>query len=68
MSNYLLPKARNMVTGQSVAQQDLTGYRFQPHQRDVCQMMANRLAEQMTERTGVLWKGYCEAYTATAQN
>ena len=63
MEQYLLPKARNTITGQTVKQQDLTGSRFQMHQRDLCQMQANRLSEQMTAKTRQLWTGFVEQYT-----
>ena len=63
MTKYLLPKARNLETKQTVAQQDLSGYRFQLHQRAACQLMADRLASQLSTRTGAAWIGYCETYT-----
>lgn len=63
MEQYLLPKARNTVTGQTVKQQDLSGGRFQLHQRDLCQTQADRLAEQMTAKTRQLWTGFVEPYT-----
>jgi len=62
---FLLSKARNTVTGQSVKNQDLTGARFTLLQRNMCQEVADQLAARMTARTGVLWVGYCEAYTPT---
>jgi hypothetical protein len=64
---YLLSKARNTVTGQTVKNQDLTGARFTPAQRAVCQEVADQLARDMTARTGDVWVGYCEAYTPTAR-
>ena len=63
MNNYLLAKARNTVTGQTVKQQDLTGYRYQLDQRKQCQLTADLLAESMTKKTGDIWVGFCEAYT-----
>lgn len=62
---YLLSKARNTVTGQSVKNQDLTGARFTMAQRTMCQEVADQLAARMTARTGEPWVGYCEAYTPT---
>jgi len=60
---YILAKARNTRTRQTVKDQDLTGSRFQLHQQNECQLTADRLAARMTERTGDLWVGYCEKYT-----
>lgn len=62
MANYIVPKARNLTTGQTVKQQDLAGRRFQPHERQECQLIADSLAEQMTFRTGDQWQGYCQPY------
>lgn len=62
---YLLSKARNTVTGQSVKNQDLTGARFTLTQRHMCQEVADQLAARMTARTGETWVGYCESYTPT---
>jgi hypothetical protein len=65
MEQYLLSKARNTVTGQTVKNQDLTGARFTLAQRSMCQEVADQLAARMTARTGDLWVGICEAYTPT---
>jgi hypothetical protein len=62
---YLLSKARNTVTGQTVKNQDLTGARFAMSQRSMCQEVADQLAARMTARTGDTWVGFCEAYTPT---
>lgn len=61
--NFLLPKARNLVTGQTVKSQDLTGNRFTLQQRHLAEDMARQLAEKMTRRTGDSWVGFVEAYT-----
>ena len=63
MEQFLLPKARNTITGQTVKQQDLSGGRFSLHQRDLCQMQADRLAEQMSAKTRQPWAGFVEQYT-----
>jgi hypothetical protein len=65
MHNYLLPMARNVLTGQTVKAQDLTGARFTLAQRRLCQVAADQLAEKITVRSGESWKGYCEPYTPT---
>jgi hypothetical protein len=62
---FLLSKARNTLTGQTVKNQDLTGARFTLAQQTLCQEVADQLAAKMTERTGQPWVGYCEAYTPT---
>jgi len=62
---YLLPKARNTVTGQTVKTQDLTGNRFTMSQRTLAEDMARQLADKMTARTGDTWQGFVEAYTPT---
>ena len=67
MTQYLLPKARNTTTGQTVKQQDLTGARFDMSQRAFAEEMANRLAYQMSLKTGDTWIGFVEAYTPTVR-
>ncbi len=63
MTQYILAKARNTRTGQTVKQQDLSGRRLGPHERRECQLLANRLAEQMTARGPDTWVAIVEAYT-----
>jgi nitrate/TMAO reductase-like tetraheme cytochrome c subunit len=65
MEQYLLPKARNTVTGQTVKNQDLTGNRFSRSQRHLAEDMADQLAKKMSARTGEEWQGFVEAYTPT---
>jgi hypothetical protein len=64
---YLLVKARNTVTGQTVKNQDLTGARFTLNQRSLAEDSAQQLADKMSARTGDLWVGFCEAYTPTVR-
>jgi hypothetical protein len=64
---FLLVKARNTVTGQTVKNQDLTGARFTLNQRSLAEDSAQQLADRMTARTGDLWVGFCEAYTPTVR-
>jgi hypothetical protein len=64
---YLISKARNTVTGQTVKNQDLTGHRFTMAQRTMCQEVADQLAAKMTAKTGDSWAGFCEAYTPTTR-
>ena len=65
MTQYLLDKARNTITGQTVKNQDLTGARFTLQQRVLAEDSARQLALKMTARTGDLWQGFVEQYTPT---
>jgi hypothetical protein len=65
MEQYLLAKARNTVTGQTVKNQDLTGARFTLQQRSLAEESASQLAAKMTARTGDEWLGFVEQYTPT---
>jgi hypothetical protein len=62
---YLMPKARNLRTGQTVKQQDLAGRRYMPHQSKLAQQEADELARSMTNRSRDTWRGFLDAYTAT---
>jgi hypothetical protein len=62
---YLMVKARNLVTRQSVKNQDLTGGRLELHQRAIAEELADQLAAKMTSRTGETWQGFVEVYTPT---
>ena len=62
---YLLPKARNTNTKQTVKTQDLTGARFTLAQRSMAIEVAEQIAVKMTQRTGDAWVGFVEEYTPT---
>ena len=62
---FLLPMARNMITGQTVKTQDLTGTRFTASQRRLAQAMAQQLADKLSARTGDQWQGFLQTYTPT---
>ena len=64
---FLLSKARSLLTGQTVKIQDLTGMKYTMAQRALCQEKADQLAASMTVRTGETWVGYCEAYVPTTR-
>jgi len=64
-AQYLLAKARNTVTGQTVKTQDLTGQRFALSQRTMAEDSADQLASKMTAKTGDVWVGFVEQYTPT---
>jgi hypothetical protein len=68
MDQYLLAKARNTVTGQTVKNQDLTGGRFTLKQRVLAEDSARQLALKMSARTGDTWLGFVEAYTPTERS
>ena len=59
--------ARNRRTGETVKAQDLTGSRYQLHQRHDCLLEAERLARQLTDRTGDSWVAVIQHYTPTQQ-
>jgi hypothetical protein len=67
-NRYLLPMARNTLTGQSVKNQDLTGARFTLAQRGMAQEIADQLAARMTARTTEQWQGYLVEYTPTQRS
>jgi len=64
---YLLPMARNTLTGQTVKTQDLTGSRFTQSQRALAEDMARQLGDRMTARTGEQWQGFLQLYTPTTR-
>lgn len=64
---FLITKARNIVTGQTVKNQDLTGGRFELRQRALAEDSARQLAEKMTLRTGQTWTGFVEVYTPSVR-
>ena len=61
--NYILPMARNQRTGETVKAQDLTSSRYQQHQQHDCLLEAQRLARQLTDRTGDVWVAVIRPYT-----
>ena len=64
---FLVVKARNTVTHMSVKAQDLTGTRFTLAQRALAQESADKLAANMSGRTGELWEGIVEEYTPSVR-
>ena len=64
-NTFLLPMARNLVTGVTVKTQDLTGARFTHGQRRLAEDMSNQLADKMSARTGEPWVGFVKTYTPT---
>ena len=64
MQQYIIPMARNLRTGETVKSQDLSGIRYIPSQRRECQLLAERLASQMTLRGQDTWAAVVQPYTA----
>jgi hypothetical protein len=64
MQQYIIPMARNLRTGETVKSQDLSGARLIPSQRRECQMLAERLADQMTQRGQDTWSAVVHPYSA----
>jgi len=64
-NQYLLPMARNTVTGQTIKTQDLTGTVFTQRQRVLAEEVAQQLALRMTARTSDTWQGFVRLYTPT---
>ena len=62
---YLMPKARNLRTGQTVKQQDLAGRRYMPHESKLAQQEAEDLAQAMNKRSQDTWRGFVDVYAAT---
>jgi hypothetical protein len=60
---YLLPKARNIHTGQTVHAEDLTGSKIALHQRKIANLLAEQLADKLIVRTGDQWRGFVAEYT-----
>lgn len=68
MTTYLLPQARNMITGQTIKTQDLTGTRFGLNQRRLAQDMADQTAARMSARTGEMWQGFLVEYQPSVRD
>ena len=64
MQQYIMPMARNLRTRETVKSQDLSGARYIPSQRKECQLLAERLANQMTQRGPDTWAAVIQPYTA----
>jgi hypothetical protein len=64
---YLITKARNIITGQTVKNQDLTGARLELRQRALAEELADQLAAKMTRNTGETWMGFVEEYTPSVR-
>ena len=68
METFLITKARNTVTGQTVKQQLLNGARFTLAQRRLALDMAQQYADKMTYQTGETWVGFVEEWPVGSIN
>lgn len=59
-TTYIIPKARRLSTGETVCHMELSGQRFAQHQRLLVEQLAQRLAQQMTQRTTDTWQGFVD--------
>ena len=66
MPKYLMPKATCKETGQTVVSNDVVKKFMFNQQRDA-QLEADRLAANMTTKTGRSWSGFIETFTVDTQ-
>lgn len=64
---YLLPQAKNTLTGQTIKTQDLTGMRFNLNQRELALEVAQQVATKLSGRTGEPWTGIVVEYTPSSR-
>lgn len=57
--------AKNLITGQTVKTQDLTGARFKLSQRALAQEVSEQVAVKMSATTNEPWVGFVREYTPT---
>jgi len=62
MATYLLPMARNLLTGQLQKIQDLTGDRLTLSQRFIAEEKAQKLANTLSARTREPWVPEVQEY------
>jgi hypothetical protein len=60
---YLMPKARNKLTGETVMEKDLRGQRLELRQRVLAETQARDLAGRMVRKTNEPWQGFVDVYT-----
>jgi len=66
-TRYLICKCRDVETGASFVQQDLTGTRFTLAQRALAEDKAAQFAETRTRNTGRLHTPFVEEYTPSVR-
>ena len=60
---YLIAKAQNTVTTQTVMHKDLSGAKFTLQQRKLAEDFADQYAAKLTSRTQQPWSGFVVEYT-----
>ena len=60
---YLIAKATNQITKQTVMHKDLTGAKFTLKQRKLAEDFAEQYAKKLTDRWQQPWTGFVEEYT-----
>ena len=63
MQKYLIAKATNQTTGQTVMHRNLSEAKFRLDQRKLAEDFARQYALKISTRTGETWTGYVEEYT-----
>ena len=66
MPQYLIPKATCKETGQTVASNDVVT-KFKFTQQHDAQREAERLAANMTTKTGRTWSGFVEQFSVDSE-
>lgn len=66
MAQYLIPKARNRRTGETVMEQDLAGVRLELRQRALALRQAQALADKMSRKTDDVWYGFVDVYSSSS--
>ena len=63
MQKYLIAKATNQITKQTVMHRNMGTAKFTIKQRALAEDFAQQYAAKMTKRTGEPWTGWVEEYT-----
>jgi len=63
MQKYLIAKAQNTVTKQTVMHRNLSEAKFTLKQRKLAEDFAEQYAAKLTARTGETWTARVEEYT-----
>ena len=60
---YLIAKATNQITKQTVMHKDLSGAKFTLQQKALAEDFARQYAQKLSSRTEQPWTGYVVEYT-----
>ncbi len=66
-ASYIIPKARCLETKETVTHMELSGQRFEHHQRVICQQLADGLAQKLSARTKLTWTGFVDTVQLDAR-